>query len=180
LINFSKFDSTKRIQTIIYFKVQFCCAWNLHEEIPGQYDFDTGMLNMTDFLTAIKETEMFAIVRVGPFICAEWELGGFPAWLLRDPKMNLRTNYKPFLDAVEKYYNKLTAVVKKFQFSSNGGPIIALQIENEFGGYGNTITNHNDAEYLKALENNLRKNGFNELLFTSDTEPTKQGSLPGL
>jgi beta-galactosidase len=132
------------------------------------------MLNLTDFLTAIKETDMFAIVKVGPFIRAEWELGGLPTWLLRDPKMNLRSNYKPFLDAVEKYYNKLMAVVNKFQFSSNGGSIIASQIENEFGGYGNTINNHNDAEYLKALEKNLRKNGFNELLFTSDTTPTKQ------
>ncbi len=70
------------------------------------------------------------------------------------------------------------AVVNKFQFTSNGGPVIALQIENEFGSYGNTA-NQNDAEYLKALENFVRKSGFNELLFTSDPGATKQGTLPG-
>jgi beta-galactosidase len=138
------------------------------------------MLNLTDFLHAVKEADLFAMYRPGPYICAEWDLGGLPAWLLRDPKMNLRSNYKPYLDAVENYYNKLMAVVKKFQFSSNGGPIIAMQIENEFSSYGNTIKNQNDAEYLKALENIVKKNGFNELLYTSDPGVTKQGTLPGL
>jgi len=136
------------------------------------------MLNLTDFLHAIKEADMFAMYRPGPYICAEWELGGFPSWLLRDPNMKVRSNYKPYLDAVAKYYEKLMAVVNKFQFT-NGGPIIALQIENEFGSYGNTINNHNDAEYLKELENMVRKSGFKELLFTSDPWATRQGTLTG-
>jgi len=160
--------------------VQFYTVWNLHEEIPGHFDFETGMLNLTQFLTAIKEADMFAIFRPGPFICAEWDLGGLPAWLLRDPKMHFRSNYKPFLEAVNKYFDRLMAVVKKFEFTSNGGPIIALQLDDEFGAYGNTIFHPEDVEYLKALENNVRKNGFNELLFTSDTWATKQGTLPGL
>jgi beta-galactosidase len=137
------------------------------------------MLNLTDFFQAIKEADMFAMYRPGPYICAEWELGGFPSWLLRDPNMHLRSNYKPYLDAVEKYYDKLMAVVKKFEFTTSGGPIIALQIENEFASYGNTINNQNDAEYLKALENIVRKNGFKELLFTSDPWATRQGTLTG-
>ncbi len=160
--------------------MQFYSPWNLHEEIPGHFDFETGMLNLTDFLVAIKEADMFAMYRPGPYICAEWELGGYPSWLLRDPNMFFRSNYKPLLDAVEKYYNKLMAVVKNFQFTSNGGPIIALQIENEFSNFGNTINNPSDADYLKALENFVRKNGFNELLFTSDPNIAKHGTLPGL
>ena len=123
---------------------------------------------------------MFAMYRPGPYICAEWELGGFPAWLLRDPHMKVRSNYKPYLEAVDKYYSKLLNVVNKFQFTSNGGPIIAMQIENEFASYGNTQTKPEDVEYLKALENMVRKSGFNELLFTSDPWVTKQGTLPGL
>jgi beta-galactosidase len=159
--------------------VQFYSPWNLHEEIHGHFDFETGMLNLTDFLVAIKETDMFAMYRPGPYICSEWELGGYPSWLLRDPNMFFRSNYKPLLDAVEKYYNKLMAVVKNFQFTSNGGPIIALQIENEFSNWGNT-NSPSDADYLKTLENFVRKNGFNELLFTSDPNIAKHGTLPGL
>jgi beta-galactosidase len=94
--------------------------------------------------------------------------------------MSFRTNYKPYLDAVEIYYNKLITVIKNFQFTSNGGPIIALQIENEFSNFGDTVDNPSDADYLKALENFVRKNGFNELLFTSDPRITKKGTIPGL
>ncbi len=161
-------------------QVQIYSPWNLHEEIPGHFDFETGMLNLTDFLLAIKEADMFAMYRPGPYICAEWELGGLPAWLLRDPNMSFRTNYKPYLDAVEIYYDKLMTVIKNFQFTSNGGPIITLQIENEFSNFANTITDPNAADYMKALENFVRKDGFNELLFTSDPRVTEQGTLPGL
>jgi beta-galactosidase len=99
---------------------------------------------------------------------------------LRDPKMHFISNYKPFLEAVDKYFDSLMAVVKKFQFTLNGGPIIALKLDDEFGAYGNTIFNPEDVKYLKALENNVRKNGYNEFLFTSDTWATKQGTLLGL
>ncbi len=167
-----------KLKFIFIIKVQVYSPWNLHEEIPGHFDFENGMLNLTDFFQAVKEADMFAMYRPGPYICAEWDLGGFPSWLLRDPNMRLRSNYKPYLDAVEKYFDKLMAVIKKFEFTTNRGPIIALQIENEFGGYGNTITNHNDTEYFKALEKMVTKNGFKELLYTSDPWATKQGTLP--
>jgi len=116
------------------------------------------------FLKAIKEADMFAIHRPGPFICAEWEMGGFPAWLLRDPNMKLRSNYKPYLEAAGKYYAKVIDIVKDFQFSVNGGPVIALQLENEYGG----VRNKNDYEYLSFLKNTVEEHGFKELLFTSD------------
>jgi len=107
---------------------------------------------------------MFAIYRPGPYICSEWELGGFPSWLLRDPNMKLRSNYGPYLKATEKYFEKVLEISKDFQFTSNGGPIIAMQIENEYGGIKNT----QDLEYLTFLKDTVRKYGYEGLIFTSD------------
>jgi beta-galactosidase GanA len=146
------------------FQVQFYTPWNLHEETPGHWDFETGLLNLSAFLKAIKEADMFALIRPGPYIYAEYEMGGFPAWLLRDPHMRLRSNYKPYMAAVEKYYSKVLSVIKDFEFSKNGGPIIALQLENEYEG----VKNENDLEYFTFLKDTVEKSGFKELLFTSD------------
>ena len=157
--------------------------WNLHEEIPGHFDFETGMLNLTDFLHAIKEMDMFAMYRPGPYICAEWDLGGLPAWLLRDPNMKLRSNYTPYLNAVKRYFDKLIPIISDFQFSTKGGPIIAMQIENEFGRYGNTIDNKGDLEYLEFIKKTADNNGFKELYFTSDSTVNsvlRLGALPGI
>ena len=158
------------------FKVDFYSPWNLHEETPGNFDFETGMLNVSDFLVAIKEADLFAIYRPGPFICAEWDFGGLPAWLLRDPNMKIRTNYKPYMDAVDNYWRALFEITKDFQFIGSGGPIIAVQMENELGSYGNTQKNPNDAIYMRALAQIANKYGIRELLFTSDG-PGRQGSL---
>ena len=84
-----------------------------------------------------KEADMFAIWRPGPYLCAEFEMVGFPSWLLRDPHMRLRANYGPYLNATEHYFKKLISIGKNHQFK-DGGPIIAVQVENEFGGGGNT------------------------------------------
>ena len=123
---------------------------------------------------------MFAMVRPGPFICAEYELGGFPSWLLRDPNMKFRSNYKPYLDAVDRYFSKLLAILKNFQFSTNGGPIIGVQIENEFSSVGNVDTNPDDHKYLQSVTDMAIKYGMNSsLLYTSDPRATKTGTLPG-
>ncbi len=156
--------------------MQFYSPWNLHEETPGHWDFETGLLNLSAFLKAIKEADMFAILRPGPYICAEWEMGGFPAWLLRDPHMRVRSNYKPYMAAVEKYYLKFLSIVKDFEFSKNGGPVIALQLENEYGG----IKNQNDLEYLTFLKDTVEKSEFKELLFTCDGPTRATHFLDGI
>ncbi|CAG2110712.1 unnamed protein product [Medioppia subpectinata] len=156
--------------------VQFYSPWNLHEETPDKFDFETGLLNISDFLMAIKEMDMFAMYRPGPYICAEWEFGGLPAWLLRDPNMKVRSSYKPFIDAVDRYWKRLFAVVQDFQFTTKGGPIIAVQIENEFGSFGNTAKHIHDSNYMKYLGIIARNHGIKELLFTSDG-PGRHGSL---
>ncbi|XP_054162204.1 beta-galactosidase-1-like protein 3 [Oppia nitens] len=155
--------------------IQFYSPWNLHEEIPGNFDFETGILNISDFLTAIREADMFAMYRPGPYICAEWEFGGLPAWLLRDSNMNVRSMYKPYIKAVERYWKQLFDTIRGFQFTVNGGPIIGVQIENEFGSLGNTAKSVNDLNYIKTLGSIAKKYGIQELLFTSDG-PQRSGS----
>jgi beta-galactosidase len=158
------------------FQVQIYSPWNLHEETPGNWDFENGFLNLAAFLKAVKEADMFVIARPGPYICAEWEMGGFPAWLLRDPQMRLRSNYKPYLAAVEKYYTKVLSILKDFEFSTKGGPVIAFQLENEYGG----VRNENDKEYLYFLKDTVVKSGFKELLFTSDPNGGAQHFVDGI
>ncbi len=141
------------------------------------------MLNLTDFLTAIKEADLFAMYRPGPYICGEWENGGFPAWLFRDPHMKLRSNYTPYLNAIDKYFEKLFNVIHNHQFSVKGGPIIAMQIENEFGFFGDTIKNKADHDYMQFLRNTSIKFGFKELFYTDDGPDEivdHHGSLPGI
>ncbi len=126
---------------------------------------------------------MFAMYRPGPYICSEWELGGLPAWLLRDPHMQLRSNYTPYLNAVENYYKKLMSVIHDYQFTVKGGPIIAMAIENEFSSFGDTIGKKSDFDYLTFLKDISTKNGFKELYFSSDpgdNAALKHGSLPGI
>ncbi|CAG2180302.1 unnamed protein product, partial [Oppiella nova] len=143
--------------------VQTYSPWNLHEPIPGQFDFETGFLNLVDFLKACKEADMFVVYRPGPYICAEWELGGYPAWFLRDPNIRFRSNYKPYLEAVGKYYTKVLSLINDYQFQK-GGPIIALQFENEFGG----IHSNDDKEYFEFMKNTIDSHGFKELLINCD------------
>lgn len=148
-------------------------AWNLHEPKPGEYNFD-GILNIVDYIRQAADQGLKVIVRPGPYICSEWELGGLPAWLLKDTGMKCRCAYKPFLEAVDRYFDALLPQLEPLQISK-GGPIIAMQIENEYGAYGN------DKEYLGYLEKGMRSRGIDVLLFTSDgpTDDMLQGgTLP--
>lgn len=140
--------------------VETYVPWNLHEEYPGKLNFD-GMLNVSSFLELAKSLDLYVIFRPGPYICSEWDFGGLPAWLLSDPNMKVRSNYKGYTDAVERYFNKLLPMVVDFQHS-NGGPIIAFQIENEFGSYSS------DTKHLEFLKNLYIKHGLKELFLTSD------------
>ncbi|XP_075678635.1 beta-galactosidase-1-like protein 3 [Dermatophagoides pteronyssinus] len=150
--------------------VQFYIPWNRHEPRPGQFDFDSYGLNLTEFLNEIRKADMFAIVRPGPYICAEWDLGGFPSWLLKDPHMKLRTPYDGYLEPVRKYYRKIFKIINQFQFTKNGGPIIALQVENElFGDFDNWQNVNQSLKYLDKLHQMIvDENHFEQLLFTSD------------
>ena len=148
--------------------VQLYLPWNLHEMSPGHFDFESINLNLNLvlFLDEIKRQGMFAIVRPGPYICAEWEMGGYPSWLLRDPNMKLRSNYQHYLDRVKIFWDEALKIINRYQFTKNGGPVIALQLENEYSGNLHHIDH--SKEYLNFLRNTVINSGFKEFLFQSD------------
>lgn len=151
-------------------------AWNLHEPRPGQFDFDSRLCDLEGFIRRCADLDLHVIVRPGPYICAEWEFGGLPAWLLNDASTQLRCMYEPYLVAVNRFYDALMARLVPLQ-ASHGGPIIAMQIENEYGSYGS------DKEYLAWLRDSMIGRGVDVMLFTSDGPQDDMltfGTLPGI
>jgi beta-galactosidase len=140
--------------------VETYVAWNLHEPRPGEFHFD-GMLDLVKFIETAAELGLKVIVRPGPYICSEWDFGGLPSWLLKDPGMQIRCAYAPYLVAVDRYFDALLPRLVPLQ-STHGGPIIAMQVENEYGSYGN------DKVYLNHLKDGMRARGIDSFLFTSD------------
>lgn len=141
--------------------VETYTAWNLHELQQGGFDF-SGNLDVAAFLSLAQELGLYAIVRPSPFICAEWEFGGLPAWLLSEQNMPLRSSEGPFLSYVESYYKRLFCELKPLLIT-NGGPILMMQVENEFGAWCRP-----DKPYLRALRDLMKQCGADVPLFTAD------------
>jgi beta-galactosidase len=155
--------------------VETYVAWNMHEPRPGKFDF-TGGLNLVDYIQRAARQGLQVLVRPGPYICSEWEMGGLPPWLLKDPGMQLRCRYTPYLQAVDRFFYALLPQLVPLQISHDG-PILAMQVENEYGSYGN------DHSYLQYLVEGMRRRNIDLLLFTSDgpsDEQMQYGSLPSL
>ena len=155
--------------------VETYIPWNMHEPKEGEFVFD-GMLDLGKFIELAKSIGLYVILRPSPYICAEWEFGGFPAWLLKEDGMKLRCTYKPYLDHVQRYYDTLMPYIKKYTYD-NGGPVIMMQIENEYGYYGD------DHEYMKYLYDLIRSYGIEVPLFTSDgpyDDAFRGGKIPGV
>ncbi len=153
--------------------VEAYVPWNLHEPKPGQFYFE-GLGDIVRFIETAGELGLHVIVRPGPYICAEWEFGGFPPWLLQDPDIRLRCYDVSYLEKVDRYFDALLSRLKPLQ-CTNGGPIIAMQVENEYGSYGN------DKKYLNYLKEGMIRRGIDVLLFTSDgptDEMLQAGTLP--
>lgn len=149
--------------------------WNYHESEEGNYDFSTGNHNLKEFFKIVKEEGLWLIVRPGPYVCAEWEFGGIPPYLLRIPDIRLRCMDPRYMAAAERYITKLAEEIKPFMITK-GGPILMLQIENEYGSYGN------DRNYLLRLKQVWKDSGVDLATFTADgaTEyMLEAGSLPG-
>lgn len=142
--------------------VETYVAWNMHEPREGQFCFD-GICDLEKFIELAGEKGLKVIVRPSPYICAEWEFGGFPAWLLKKSDITLRAADEYYLEKVSNFYKELIPRIAKYQIT-NGGPVIMVQIENEYGSYGN------DADYLRFLKDCMEKYGINVPMFTSDGE----------
>uniref|UniRef100_A0A2K6FDT9 Glycoside hydrolase 35 catalytic domain-containing protein n=1 Tax=Propithecus coquereli TaxID=379532 RepID=A0A2K6FDT9_PROCO len=136
--------------------------WNLHEPERGRFDF-SGNLDLEAFVLMAAEIGLWVILRPGPYICSEIDLGGLPSWLLRDPRLELRTTSKGFIEAVDKYFDHLIPRVIPLQYC-RGGPVIAVQVENEYGSF------NKDENYMPYLHKTLLQRGIVELLLTSDSE----------
>ncbi|XP_030749415.1 beta-galactosidase-1-like protein 3 [Sitophilus oryzae] len=172
-------DRLRKIRAAGLNAVETYVSWNLHEFYSGQYDFGKGgsdfqdFLDVEQFLKIAQEEDLFVLLRSGPYICAEWEFGGLPAWLLREDGIKVRTNDEVYLGYVSRYFKELFKILAPLQFT-NGGPIIAFQVENE---YGNTY--NSDSDYLHSLIKILKENNVTELLYTSDPPSAgTRGALP--
>lgn len=155
--------------------VETYIPWNFHEPEKGNFRFD-GMHDIEHFIHLAEKLGLYIIIRPSPYICSEWEFGGLPAWLLRDRNMRLRCSYEPYLNAVKEYYSVLIPKLVPHQCDRGGG-VILVQLENEYGYYGN------DTAYLEFLRDTLRELGVTVPFVTSDgpwSEPKfKSGMLNG-
>ena len=154
--------------------------WNFHAPEPGVFDLD-GRRDLGRFLDLVAAEGLHAIVRPGPYICAEWDGGGLPAWLLADPSVGVRRHEPAFLDAIGKYYASLLPLVAERQ-ATRGGPVLMVQVENEYGAYGDAPLPERQ-KYLRALVDLVRAQGVEVPLFTCDQandEMLERGGLPEL
>ncbi len=144
--------------------------WNYHNVSPGQWDFGTERRNIAEFIKIAEEEGMYIILRPGPYVCAEWEFGGYPWWLQNNPDLKIRTNNPPFLDSCRVYLEKLADEVRDLQVSK-GGNIIMVQVENEFGSYVSQtpeISKEDHLAYRTKIHEMLQEVGFDGPFFTSD------------
>jgi len=149
--------------------------WNYHESEEGVFDFSTGNHSIGEFIKIVQEEEMWLILRPGPYVCAEWEFGGIPPYLLRIPDIKLRCMDPRYMAAAERYIARLSEEIKPYLITK-GGPLLMLQIENEYGSFGN------DRNYLKRLKEVWASLGIDVPTFTGDGATTymlEAGSLPG-
>lgn len=134
--------------------------WNLHEREEGKFDF-TGILDLGKYITMAESLGLNVIIRPGPYICAEHDFGGLPSWLLKYEHLRLRSRDPLFISKLRPYLEKVFEIVKP-HLCTNGGKVIMMQVENEYGSYGD------DKEYLNAVRDIYVENGIDCLLFTSD------------
>ena len=135
--------------------------WNIHEQREGEYDF-TGQNDIAEFCRLAQKNGMYVIVRPGPYVCAEWEMGGLPWWLLKKKDIRLREQDPYFMERVERFMKKVGEQLAPLTIQ-RGGPIIMVQVENEYGSYGE------DKPYVSAIRDIVRRSGFDEVtLFQCD------------
>lgn len=153
------YHSLYNLKALGFNTVETYVPWNLHEPKKNDFHFE-GILDLERFLSIAQDLELYAIVRPAPYICAEWEFGGFPAWLLNE-STRIRSNETVYLNHVADYYDVLLKKIVPHQLS-NGGNILMIQIENEYGSYGE------EKEYLRSVRDLMIERDITAPLFTSD------------
>jgi beta-galactosidase len=149
--------------------------WNYHEVAEGTFDFTTGNRDIGKFIRSVQAEGMWVLLRPGPYVCAEWDFGGIPAYLLRDPGLKVRCMYPRYMEAAERYIRRLADVVRPL-LVTHGGPILLVQVENEYGSFGN------DRAYISRLRDVWVSARIDAPFYTADG-PTphmlEAGHLPG-
>lgn len=167
-------DRLRKIKAMGLNTVTTYAFWNVNEPEPGRFDF-SGNGDIAAFIRTAKEEGLDVILRPGPYVCAEWEFGGFPAWLLRTPGLRVRSYDPRFLDATGKWFRRLHDEIAPL-LASHGGNVVMVQVENEYGSYGE------DRDYLEAIRKQIVDAGFDVPLFMSNgpgAERLEPGTLPG-
>lgn len=153
-------DRLEKIKMLGCNTIETYVAWNIHEPKKGEFCF-SGMADLKKFIQLAQELGLWVIVRPSPYICAEWEFGGFPGWLMAEEGMRLRSSYGPYLQHIREYYKRLFEILSPLQITK-GGPILMFQVENEYGAYGE------DGAYLESLRQIMVENGAEVPFVTSD------------
>ena len=167
-------DRLEKLKAMGANTVETYIPWNMHEPKKGEFHFD-GILDIRRFVETAQELGLYVILRPSPYICAEWEFGGLPGWLLKEDGMRLRGCYEPFLKHIRDYYDVLFPIITPLQIDQ-GGPVILMQVENEYGYYGD------DTAYLETMRGYMVERGVTVPLVTSDgpmDESLSCGHLPG-
>ncbi|QES87811.1 glycoside hydrolase family 35 protein [Rhizosphaericola mali] len=147
--------------------------WNAQEPEKGQFDFN-GNNDIAEFVRIAKEEGLWVILRPSPYVCAEWEFGGYPYWLQNEKGLVVRSKNQQYLEEYKKYIIEVGKQLAPYQVN-HGGNILMVQIENEYGSYGS------DKEYLDINRKMFLEAGFDGLLFTCDPQDAiANGYLPGL
>ncbi|UJF16642.1 beta-galactosidase [Jeotgalibaca sp. MA1X17-3] len=168
-------DRLEKLRLLGCNTVETYIPWNMHEPHEGEFDFE-GRLNVRSFIQIAQEVGLYVILRPSPYICAEWEFGGLPYWLLQDPQMKLRFEYTPYLEKVDHYFERLMQEFVDLQIM-DCGPILMMQVENEYGSYAN------DKGYLRKVAKMMRDYGVQVPLVTSDgpwADMLENGTIPEL
>jgi beta-galactosidase len=147
--------------------------WNVHEPQPGKYDF-TGNNDVAAFVKMAQEEGLWVILRPSPYVCAEWEFGGYPYWLQNVPGLKVRSQEPQYVAAYKRYIEAVGKQLAPLQVN-HGGPVLMVQVENEYGSYGS------DKQYLALNKQLFIDAGFDGLLYTCDpAKDVAAGHLPGL
>ena len=153
-------DRLRMIHAMGLNTVSIYVFWNQHEPRPGQFNF-SGDADIAQFVRLAQKEGLWVILRPGPYCCAEWEFGGYPWWLLKQPGLQVRSQDPAFLEAAGAYLKKLGEQLAPLQIT-HGGPIILVQVENEYGSYGR------DHDYMAKIRDLDRAAGFDVPFFTAD------------
>lgn len=146
--------------------------WNIQEPAPGVFDF-SGNRDVAEFIRQAQQEGLHVILRPGPYVCAEWDFGGLPSWLLKDQSMAVRTSNPAFIGAATRYMDQLGKQLAPLQIG-NGGPIILVQVENEYGSFGS------DHHYMDQIRRMILDAGFTKAqLYTADGPGNlSKGAIP--